>query len=158
MIILIICVLTAPQKDSNVYTDKQTTQEKAMTTAAQLALITEAIVLKLQDLRENHEYEKNQCQAAIAKGDFVHASRFMHECMIWEYNQAFCDSFTSSFDPDVNLFDASYIANRIGSLMANILCTASNPRAADLALQDAQKEQYKFLVKVQKMIARREAA
>ena len=82
----------------------------------------------------------------------------MHECMIWEYNQAFCDSFTNSFDLDVNLFDASYIANRIGSLMANILCTVSNPRAAYLALQDAQKEQYKFLVKVQKMIARREAA
>ena len=31
MIILIIFVLTAPQKDSNVYTDKQITQEKAMT-------------------------------------------------------------------------------------------------------------------------------
>jgi hypothetical protein len=124
-----------------------------MTTAAQLAPIIEAIALELQDLRENHEYEKNRCQAAIAKGDFIHASRSMHECMIWEYNQAFCDSFTS--DLETTLFDASYIANRIGSLMSNILCTVSNPRAADLALQDAQKEQYKFLVKVQKMIARR---
>jgi hypothetical protein len=28
----------------------------------------------------------------------------------------------------------------------------------DRPLQDAQKEQYKFLIKVQKMIARREAA
>jgi hypothetical protein len=139
------------------YIQKAITQENAMTTT-QLAPIANAIELELQDLRENHEYEKNQCQAAIAKGDFVRASRSMHECMIWQYNQSFCDSFTSTFDLDVNLFDSSYIANRIGSLMANILCTVSNPRAADLALQDAQKEQYKFLVKVQKMIARREAA
>lgn len=156
MIILIICVLTIPQKDSNLDTDKQTTQEKAMTTAARLAPITDAIALELQDLRENHEYEKNQCQAAIAKGDFVHASRSMHECMIWQYNQAFANLFAG--DLESTLFDADYIANRIGSLMSNILCTVSNPRAADLALQDAQKEQYKFLVKVQKMIARREAA
>jgi hypothetical protein len=121
-------------------------------TATQLAPIAEAIALELQDLRENHEYEKNQCQAAIAKGDFIHASRSMHECMIWQYNQAFATGF------DLDVVDAEYIANRIGSLMANILCTVSNPRAADLALQDAQKEQYKFLVKVQKMIARREVA
>jgi len=112
-------------------------------TATQLAPIANAIELELQDLRENHEYEKNQCQAAIAKGDFVRASRSMHECMIWQYNQAFCNS----FDGELN---ADNVANRIGSLMANILCTVSNPRAADLALQDAQKEQYKFLVKVQK--------
>ena len=124
-----------------------------MTTAAQLAPIIEAIALELQDLRENHEYEKNQCEKAIASGDFIHASRSMHECMIWEYNQGFANSLDVT-----NLVDADHVANRIGSLMANILCTVSNPRAADLALQDAQKEQYKFLVKVQKMIARRETA
>jgi len=126
-------------------------------TATQLAPIAEAIALELQDLRENHEYEKNQCQAAIAKGDFIHASRSMHECMIWQYNQAFADAFTIGDLDDLDHI-AMHIANRIGSLMANILCTVSNPRAADLALQDAQKEQYKFLIKVQKMIARREVA
>jgi hypothetical protein len=125
-------------------------------TATQLAPIKGAIALELQDLRENHEYEKNRCQEAIAKGDFIHASRSMHECMIWQYNQAFANLFAD--DLESTLFDAEYIANRIASLMANILCTVSNPRAADLALQDAQKEQYKFLVKAQKMIARRESA
>jgi len=127
-----------------------------MTTAAQLALITEAIALELQDLRENHEYEKNRCQEAIAKGDFIHASRSMHECMIWEYNQAFCDLFTIGDLVDPKHI-AMFITNRIDSLMGNILRSVSNPSAADLAFQDAQKEQYKFLVKVQKMIARREA-
>lgn len=124
-----------------------------MITAAQLAPITDAIALELQDLRENHEYEKTQCEKAIAKGDFIYASRSMHECMIWQYNQGFVNSFASELEESG--FNADYIANRIGSLMNNILCTVSNPRAADLALQDAQKEQYKFLAKVQKMIARR---
>lgn len=132
------------------------------TNNVELAPIANAIELELLALRENHEYEKNQCQAAIAKGDFVRASRSMHECMIWQYNQAFCNSFCNSFDGKLNAdngeLNADNVANRIGSLMADILCTVSNPRAADLALQDAQKEQYKFLVKVQKMISRREAA
>jgi len=109
--------------------------------------MTNAIALELQDLRENHEHEKAQCEKAIASGDFIRASRSMHECMIWQYNQAFVNSLESDFN-------AEYIADRIASLMSDILCTVSNPRAADLALQDAQKEQYKFLVKVQKMIAR----
>lgn len=122
-----------------------------MITSAQLAPITEAIALELQDLRENHEYEKTQCEKAIASGDFIRASRSMHECMIWQYNQGFANSFAS----DLEELNPDYIANRIASLMSNILCAVSNPRAADLALQDAQKEQYKFLVKVQKMIARR---
>ena len=119
----------------------------------QLAPITEAIALELQDLRENHEYEKTQCEKAIASGDFIRASRSMHECMIWQYNQGFANSFAA--DLQDARFNADHLANLIGSLMGNILCTVSNPRAADLALQDAQKEQYKFLVKVQKMIARR---
>lgn len=116
----------------------------------QLAPITEAIALELQDLRENHEYEKNQCEKAIASGDFIRASRSMHESMIWQYNQNFADGFTIG-----SLVDLNHITNLMGSLMSNILCAVSNPRAADLALQDAQKEQYKFLAKVQKMIARR---
>jgi hypothetical protein len=139
------------------YIQKAITQEKAMTTAAQLAPIKNAIALELQDLRENHEYEKTQCQSAIAKGDFVRASRSMHECMIWEYNQNFANQFNLDKIECAAKF-TNEIQTVMGSLMANILCTVSNPRAADLALQDAQKEQYKFLVKVQKMIARREAA
>ena len=74
----------------------------------------------------------------------------MHESMIWQYNQNFADAFTIG-----SLVDLNHITNLMGSLMSNILCAVSNPRAADLALQDAQKEQYKFLAKVQKMIARR---
>ena len=108
--------------------------------------IADAITLELQDLRENHEYEKNQTQAAIAKGDFVKASRSMHECMIWQYNQGFADAF---------ILDE--LDSRLGSLMINVLSTDSNPRAADLAQQDAWKEQYKFCLKVQRMIARRAA-
>ncbi len=128
-----------------------------MTTAAQLAPIANAIELELQDLRENHEYEKNQCQAAIAKGDFVRASRSMHECMIWEYNQNFANQFNLDKIECAAKF-TNEIQTVMDSLMANIYRTVSNPRADYLALQDAQKEQYKFLVKVQKMIARREAA
>lgn len=108
--------------------------------------IANAVKLELQDFRENHEYEKNLAQAAIAKGDFVRASRSMHECMIWQYNQSFADSF--SLDE---------LDSRLGSLMINVLSTESNPRPADLAQHDAWKEQYKFLLKVQKMIARRAA-
>ena len=122
--------------------------------ATQLTPITDAIALELQDLRENHEYEKNQCQAAIAKGDFIRASRSMHESMIWQYNQNFADGFTIGSLVDLDHI-AIHINNLMGSLMSNILCAVSNPRAADLALQDAQKEQYKFLVKVQKIITRR---
>ena len=120
----------------------------------QLAPITDAIALELQDLKENHEYEKTQCEKAIAKGDFIHASRSMHECMIWQYNQGFANQFKLDKIESTAKF-ANEIQTVMGSLMANILCAVSNPRAADLALQDAQKEQYKFLVKVQKMIARR---
>jgi hypothetical protein len=123
-------------------------------TTTQLAPIADAIALELQDLRENHEYEKNQCQSAIASGDFIRASRSMHESMIWQYNQGFANQFNLDKIESTAKF-ANEIQTVMGSLMANILCTVSNPRAADLALQDAQKEQYKFLVKVQKMIARR---
>ena len=110
------------------------------------APIADAIVLELQDFRENHEYEKNQTQAAIASGDFVRASRSMHESMIWQYNQGFANNFT-----------LEKLDSITGSLLANVLSTVSNPRAADLAQQDAWKEQYKFCLKVQKMIARRAA-
>ena len=106
--------------------------------------IADAIALELQDFRENHEYEKNQAQAAISRGDFVKASRSMHECMIWQYNQGFADAF---------VFEE--LDSRLGSLLINVLSNISNPRAADLAQQDAWKEQYKFCLKVQKMIARR---
>jgi predicted component of type VI protein secretion system len=45
------------------------------TNNVELAPIAEAIALELQDLRENHEYEKNRCQAAIADAleDFAKA-------------------------------------------------------------------------------------
>ena len=117
-----------------------------LTTPIADAIVLELQVLELQDFRENHEYEKNQTQAAIASGDFVRASRSMHESMIWQYNQRFANNFT-----------LEKLDSITGSLLVNVLSTVSNPRAADLAQQDAWKEQYKFCLIVQKMIARRAA-
>jgi len=109
-----------------------------------LAPIAVALLEELQDFRENHEYEKNKCQTAIAKGNFVDASRNMHESMIWEYNNIFANCFIfENFD------------NIMGSLFINLLSSPSNPRAHELALMDSLKEQYKFCLRAQKMIARR---
>jgi hypothetical protein len=107
------------------------------------ALIAVDISSGLQDFRENHEYSKNKCQQAIAKNDFVQASRLMHESMIWQYNQGFANCFT-----------VDQLDNRLGSLMINLLATDTNPRAADLAQQDAWKEQYRFCLYVKKIIDR----
>jgi hypothetical protein len=108
--------------------------------------IADVITLELEDFASTYVHEKGRLEAAIAKGDFVHASIYMHEAMIWQHNQAFVAS-----------FEVENIDRITGSLLLNVLANETNPRAADLARQAAWKEQYKFCVRIQKIIARRAA-
>lgn len=108
--------------------------------------IADVITLELQDFASTYVHEKARLEAAIAKGDFVHASIYMYEAMIWQHNQAF-----------VAGFEIENIDRITSSLLANVLTNKTNPRATDLARHAAWKEQYKFCVRIQRMIARRTA-
>ena len=110
------------------------------------APIADVIAEELQDFASNYIHEKARLESAIANGDFAHASIYLHDAMVWQYNQAF-----------VAGFEVENIDRITGSLLANALTTESNPRAALVARQAAWKEQYKFCVRIQKIISRRTA-